>query len=738
MKKLLLSIVFFLSLIFSGFSAVYYVDLSATGTNDGSSWLDAFTTIESAIDAATIGDEIWVAQGSYTPETTSSTDYYSLKNGVEMYGGFSGTEMLLEERNVELYTTTLDGNINDPGSSTDNLLHVVKALDVTLSTRLDGFTIINGRADGTFLTSEMGGGFMNEGGSCSIANCTFLGNYCSYGGGAIAQYSNGILNMDNCIIRSNLSDSKGGGIIVRIGTLNITNSDISSNECAGSGGAIRVYEGTINLDRCSISGNIAGNSSTINVDDEGAINCTNSVIVGNVANSSSVANISLLSNNESHSFINCTIAHNRNNDSENVANSRSMFLNDNTEIRNCIVWDNNGVGTGEINSGGTTISHSIVSGGYTISGEQQPNIYQNDPEFVSPTNSAAAPFFFEDYDYRLPILGFPVDAGVDGFADDLNFDFDGNDRVNGAAVDLGAFENPYCINNSVEILAADGLEACEGETIELSASVLGEYFWSNDASDSTITVEETGDFYLTVIDELGCLGEAEASVTIYETSIEITGQDAYCEGSFTTVTAEGDNTDYVWSDGQEGASAIFSSEGEFTVTAESTEGGCPVEASITITESPIPDPAIFNTDNLLSTGFFTTYQWFLDGEPIAGATDNTYQAAVNGVYHVEVTNAAGCEGISSTSTVDDIIIHVGEEEILFNVYPTIFDESFTVRNTSGVALNIALYDMNGRLVLADVFTGNDNLVNTIKIECGVYLLVLMGDGSTSKFRLVKK
>jgi hypothetical protein len=654
-----------------------------------------------------------------------------------MYGGFSGDELLLEDRDIELYTTTLDGNINDPGSSTDNLLHVVKALDVTLMTRLDGFTIINGRADGTFLTSEIGGGFMNEGGSCTIANCTFLGNYCSYGGAAIAQYSNGILNMDNCIIRSNLSDSKGGGIIVRSGTLNISNSDISSNECSGSGGAIRVYTGTINIDKCSISGNIAGNSSTINVDEEGAINCTNSVIVGNVANSSSVANISLLSNNESHSFINCTIAHNKNTDSENVANSRSMFLNDNTEIRNCIVWDNNGVGTGEINSGGTTISHSIVSGGYTISGVQQPNIYQNDPEFVTPGNSSSAPFFHEDYDYRLPLLSFPVDAGVDGFASDLNFDFDGNIRINGTAVDLGAFENPYCINNSVEILASNGLEACEGETIELSASVVGEYIWSNNSTDSTITVDSSGDLHLTVIDENGCLGEADESVTIYETSIEITGQESYCEGSFTTVTAAGDNTDYIWSDGQEGASAIFSSEGEFTVTAESMEGGCPVQASIEITESPTPNPAIFNTDNLLSTGFFTTYQWYLDGNLITGATDNTYQAIENGVYHVEVTNTAGCEGTSITTTVDDIIINIGEEEILFSVYPTNFDESFQIRNNSGVLVNIRVYDLSGKVVLIDTLVGEYNQVNASSIGSGIYLLEISSGSSRSSFKMVK-
>ena len=48
-------------------TAQIFVNASATGANDGSSWSDAYTDLQSALGQASPGDEIWVAAGVYNP-----------------------------------------------------------------------------------------------------------------------------------------------------------------------------------------------------------------------------------------------------------------------------------------------------------------------------------------------------------------------------------------------------------------------------------------------------------------------------------------------------------------------------------------------------------------------------------------------------------------------------------------------------------------------------------------------
>lgn len=44
-----------------------YVRQGATGANDGSSWTNAFTDLQAAIDAAPADSELWIATGAYHP-----------------------------------------------------------------------------------------------------------------------------------------------------------------------------------------------------------------------------------------------------------------------------------------------------------------------------------------------------------------------------------------------------------------------------------------------------------------------------------------------------------------------------------------------------------------------------------------------------------------------------------------------------------------------------------------------
>ena len=69
--------------------AQIYVDTDAGGNNDGTSWTDAYTDLQTAIDNASSSSEIWIAEGIYKPG--SEGDSFTITgniDGVGLYGGF--------------------------------------------------------------------------------------------------------------------------------------------------------------------------------------------------------------------------------------------------------------------------------------------------------------------------------------------------------------------------------------------------------------------------------------------------------------------------------------------------------------------------------------------------------------------------------------------------------------------------------------------------------------------------
>ena len=136
---------------------IRYVKWNASGANNGTSWTNAYTDLQSALSTSLSGDEIWVAAGTYKP--TSSTDRmisFALKNSVAIYGGFSGTETLRTQRNYITDITILSGEIGAAGNA-DNSYHVVLGGGTNSTAVLDGFTVTAGNANATSPYNSGGG-----------------------------------------------------------------------------------------------------------------------------------------------------------------------------------------------------------------------------------------------------------------------------------------------------------------------------------------------------------------------------------------------------------------------------------------------------------------------------------------------------------------------------------------------------------------------------------------------------
>jgi hypothetical protein len=216
-KTLNLSLAFLLVLAIASFrighiaaaSQIWYVNHAATGANNGSSWEDAFSDLQTALATAQAGDEIWVAQGVYYPTTNPSEreKSFELKNQVALYGGFVGNETLRGQRDWESNKTILSGDIDQNDTHSDGIVsdasdivganshHVVQTVQVDATTILDGFVITAGQAnDSEPLYDELvsGGGIRNEGSKVTLNNLTLSGNFATFSGGGILNWGGSV------------------------------------------------------------------------------------------------------------------------------------------------------------------------------------------------------------------------------------------------------------------------------------------------------------------------------------------------------------------------------------------------------------------------------------------------------------------------------------------------------------------------------------------------------------------
>jgi gliding motility-associated-like protein len=130
---------------------------------------------------------------------------------------------------------------------------------------------------------------------------------------------------------------------------------------------------------------------------------------------------------------------------------------------------------------------------------------------------------------------------------------------------------------------------------------------------------------------------------------QISGDQVYCEGSSTQLTASG-GTSYLWSTGETTASIAVSTPGSYTVTSANSCGSI-VSAPFTVTQLPLPVPQISGNTVFCSGNPITltasggiNYLW------TTGATTAAITVATAGTYTVNAANGCGTAAASVTVT----------------------------------------------------------------------------------------
>jgi hypothetical protein len=385
----------------------YHVDADAPGAvQDGKSWNTALLTLQDALAAAGNGDEILVAEGVYRPDRGGTATLgdrgasFVLKDGIIVRGGYAGYGRPdPDERDVARRETVLSGDLKSDDlwgilNLSDNSYHVVTGPAGEPAALLDGFTIKSGNADGAY-PHHYGAGLYNPEGKLQAVNCTFRGNTAVWGG-AVMSFGPSV-TLVNCHLAGNRALMLGGGLYN--------------------------YEGDATLINCRVVGNSADYAET--------------------AGGAAIYNL-----NGKLTILDCTVADNQSRNGKAIASfTWGPAAGIKVKVANSILFN----GGDEIWSNvreTIEVTYSDVQGGWSGTG----NI-NADPQFVR-SGARSIEGEWIDGDYRLKATSPAIDAGSDAalpadsvdldadadVAEPIPFDLDGELRLEGARVDMGAYE----------------------------------------------------------------------------------------------------------------------------------------------------------------------------------------------------------------------------------------------------------------------------------------------------------
>jgi len=224
-------------------AAIIYVNHAVTSDlNDGKTWATAFQDLQAGLGVAIAGDEIWVAKGIYKPSSSSVINLFlsfNIDTGVAVFGGFSGSENELSQRNWLKHLTILSGELGTVENINDNSRHVVLFENVDDSTVLDGFTISGGSANGGFPNDRGGGIYARFSSDPIIRNCVLSRNTARRSGGAI-YVDAGHPIIEDCRFEYNTASEGAGLLDYGIGT-KVSNCVFIGDKAKNSGGGGQIH-----------------------------------------------------------------------------------------------------------------------------------------------------------------------------------------------------------------------------------------------------------------------------------------------------------------------------------------------------------------------------------------------------------------------------------------------------------------------------------------------------------------
>lgn len=212
--------------------------------------------------------------------------------------------------------------------------------------------------------------------------------------------------------------------------------------------------------------------------------------------------------------------------------------------------------------------------------------------------------------------------------------------------------------------------------------------------------------------------------------ISVSGTDFFCDefpGSAIVEITEGvEPINILWSTGSTEAEITDLTAGDYSVTV-TDDLGCVRQKSISINNlEPVPATPVLSIDNTLSVSEGEAWQWYINGNPIEGATDSNYTATESGIYSVVITYASGCT--IESNDIEFIFIPVNEiEKKSILIFPNPALDIIQIAGPEQIEITAyRLYNMQGQPVISieNPNSGYEFSINVSHLSAGLYNLKL--------------
>jgi hypothetical protein len=206
-----------------------------------------------------------------------------------------------------------------------------------------------------------------------------------------------------------------------------------------------------------------------------------------------------------------------------------------------------------------------------------------------------------------------------------------------------------------------------------------------------------------------------------------------CPGDTATLCGVASWANYQWSTGETSSCIHPTSAGVYYITV-TNPNGCSAEFGPAIVQSyPNVTVSISVSGNILTAYGGSSYQWYLNGNPIPGATGQQYIATEAGSYVVEVTDHHGCSASSLTEVITGL-----DEGTNSTVKVQLLDGGSRLQFVTTEPLSAtSIYDLTGKLLL-DVKLPSNNSIDVSSLTPGLYVLAVEVRGSTKFLKWVKR